>query len=302
MQIWQKLHPSKSPVGNSPQRLREIAEVMWHAFADRYHWLGDPDFVSVPEAGLLSSDYATLIAEAIQAGEKAPKAPSDGEGPWNYFASRAVHDPWEYEEGYCGEKPIWRPLGASEPTAGTTHVSTMDDTGMAVSITHTAANMFGSKVVCPRTGILFDAAAGWFNAVPGAANSIAGGKRALANMGPLMVTKNGESVAAIGGPGGRRITCALAQVVMNVVDGEMGAEDAVAAPRCDASGPDLLVSERLMPVCTADPYLADIACAVSEQHEGFGYELARPQLALRRPDGTMEGCVDPFSRGYGLGV
>lgn len=61
-----------------------------------------------------------------------------------------------------------------------------------------AANHWGAALVCPRTGLALDAAMGWFNAHPGAANSIAPGKRPLANMGPILLSRAGEPVAALG--------------------------------------------------------------------------------------------------------
>src|SRR5690606_15819949 len=108
--------------------------------------------------------------------------------------------------------------------------------------THTAANHCGAKVVCERTGLLFDAAMGWFNARENAANSIAAGKRPLANMGPVLLTHQGQPRAAIGAPGGRRIINAVVQVVLNLVERGMQPDEALQAPRIDASGTTLLAS------------------------------------------------------------
>lgn len=300
LQIWQSLYPDGAPEDDTPERVRHLAEVSWHAFADRYHWLGDPDFVPVPDDALLSAAYAAEIAAAIRAGHPPPRSSTTDAAPWNHFASRAVHDPWVHEPGLPRTPPAWNPGGATEPTAGTTHVSVIDGSGMAVSITHTAANHFGSKVVCQRTGLLLDAAMGWFNALPGAANSIAGGKRPLANMGPLLVTRRGMPVAAVGAPGGRRIISAMVQVVLNLVERGMNAEDAVHAPRIDASGAGMLASERLAPVVSEIPGLREGTSLVSEQHEGFGYELARPIIAVRDEQGGISAAADPFSRGYAV--
>jgi hypothetical protein len=115
---------------------------------------------------------------------------------------------------------------------------------MAVAITHTAANHFGAKVVCPRTGLLLDAAMGWFNARPGAANSIAAGRRPLANMGPALLVRDGRAVAALGAPGGRRIICAVAGI-LDLLSAGVGAEEALATPRADASGDTALLDEAL---------------------------------------------------------
>lgn len=301
LRIWEALHPDSPPLEDSPERIRDFAETSWHAFADRYHWLADADFVPVPERGLLSTGYAAKIADTIRAGTPPPRSGEADPAPWNYFASRAVHDPWAFE-GRADPAPRWSPDGATEPTPGTTHVSLVDSDGMAVSITHTAANHFGGKIVCPRTGILFDAAMGWFNAVPNAANSIAGGKRPLANMGPMLIARNGQPIAAIGAPGGRRIISAMVQVTLNLVERRMATDEALAAPRMDASGAGLLISERLADMAAQMPDIAPLTRSVSEQHEAHGYELARPIIAVRHPDGNLAAAADPFTRGYALAI
>jgi gamma-glutamyltranspeptidase/glutathione hydrolase len=298
LRTWEALHPGQAPMQDTPERIRHFAETTWHAFADRYHWLGDPEHVPVPEQALLSPAYAAQLAASIRAGEPAPRTLPHQATPWNHYASRAAHDPWPFEPGFEGLPPRWSPAGSTEPTAGTTHVSVIDGEGMAVSITHTAANHLGAKVVCERTGILFDAAMGWFNAQPGAANSIAGGKRPLANMGPLLITRGGQPCAALGAPGGRRIVSAVVQLALNLVERNMGAEEAVHAPRFDASGSTLLLSERLQAEAAGLGDLRQLTRLVSEQHEGFGYELARPIIAVRDRDGVTEAAADPFSRGY----
>ena len=300
LQIWQSLYPEGAPIDETPERLQHLAEASWHAFADRYHWLGDTDFVPVPEQALLSSAYADKIAAAIRAGHPAPRTHPGQASPWNHFAGHAAHDPWPFQPDGPATPPTWAPRGATEPTAGTTHISVIDRNGMSVSMTHTAANHFGAKVVCPRTGILFDAAMGWFNAMPNAANSIAGGKRPLANMGPMLLTREGAPVAAIGAPGGRRIISAVVQIALNLVERGMDAEEAVNAPRIDASGSELLASERLTAICRKSAAIAELLRPVDEQHAGFGYELARPIMAIRKPDGTVQAAADPFSRGYAL--
>ena len=295
LNIWQELHPAEPPMEDSPERLRGLAEASWHAFADRYHWLGDPDVVPVPEAGLLSPDYARSIARAIRDREPPPRALPEQGLPWEYFASVAAHDPWAFQDR--SKRPSWRPMGATEAAAGTTHVSVLDGNGLAVSITHTAANHFGAKAVCPRTGLLLDAAMGWFNARVGAANSIAPWKRPLANMGPMIITRDGRALAALGAPGGRRIIHAVVQVLLNIVERGMGAQDAVDAPRLDASGSTLLASERLADVAAALREAGVPVALVADEHEPFGYELGRPVVAMRDHDGRSSAAIDSLTRG-----
>jgi len=299
LNIWQALYPDSPPLKDGAERLDYLAQASWHAFADRYHWLADAQVVPVPEAGLLSDSYAREIAAFIRAGHPPPRS-AGAETPWNYFARHAAHDPWMHEPGTAPSR-AWSPDGGTAPPAGTTHVSVVDGQGMAVSITHTAANHCGAKVVCERTGLLFDAAMGWFNARAGAANSIAPGKRPLANMGPVLLTRGGRTLAAIGAPGGRRIINAVVQVVLNLVERDMAPDLALQAPRIDASGTALLASERLAGVVSGLQEAYGPVALVGEQHQGYGYELARPVIALH--DGQAgHAAVDPFSRGYARGI
>ncbi|WP_162130085.1 gamma-glutamyltransferase family protein, partial [Streptomyces xiaopingdaonensis] len=216
LQMWEALNPRPSTSHENGAQARKLALALRHAFADRYHWLGDPDVVPVPLRGLLSPDYTAALARLVETGQDVAGW-REGE-PWTTYAARAAHDPWRHEPG-SPARPEWTPQSATEPTSGTTHISAADAQGRIVSVTHTAAHHFGSGIVCPRTGLLFDSAMAWFNALPGAANSIAPGARPLANMGPALVTRRGESVAAVGASGGRRIISAVAQVIINLVDG-----------------------------------------------------------------------------------
>ncbi|WP_298014817.1 gamma-glutamyltransferase [uncultured Castellaniella sp.] len=297
LQLWLALFPDKAPDRNEMEHVSMLAQASWHAFADRYHWLGDPDFVSVPTSGLLSDGYARKVAGLIRSGEAPPRSLGTGQAPWNYFSREAAHDPWTYEASGAARGAPWRPAGATEPPSGTTHISVTDRNGMSVSLTHTAANHCGAKVVCPRTGFLLDATMGWFNALPGAANSIAGGKRPLANMGPVLLSRAGKPYAALGAPGGRRIIDAVVQVILNLVEHGMSPAEALLAPRIDTSGNGLLMSERLQSMAPELETLFGPVGIVGEQHQGYGYELARPNLSLFR-DGRAYAAADPFSEAY----
>ncbi|GAB3474408.1 gamma-glutamyltransferase [Nocardiopsis coralliicola] len=284
--IWQALYPEASPAHAGPEATRRIVLAVRHAFADRYHWLGDPGVVPVPEEGLLSPSYIRRLADEVRQGHDVPGW-EDGP-PWATYAARAAHDPWPYA-GDHGSAPQWRPDTATPPSSGTTHISVADAEGNIAAITHTAANHFGSGVLCPRTGLLFDSAMAWFNAAPGAANSISPGGRALANMAPALVTRDGSAVAALGASGGRRIISAVAQAVIALIDGGCSAEAAVGLPRIDASGPAVLVHEGLAEHADA---VSDLATAlVPASNEPFTMDFARPNIAGYDASGTPVSAI-----------
>jgi gamma-glutamyltranspeptidase/glutathione hydrolase len=87
----------------------------------------------------------------------------------------------------------------------------------------------------------------WFNPVPGTANSIAPGKRAVTNMTPVMLLEGGRPTVLVGAPGGRKIIGAITQVLLNVVDHGLPLQAAITAPRVDASANDTLLDVRLDP-------------------------------------------------------
>ncbi len=290
LSIWSKLI-SENEAGDlsRAERLRLLSRAIRHAFADRYHWLGDPEVVPVPTDALLSEEYAAVLAEICSREEWAV---DDDVPPWTRFASHAIHDPWRFDPE--GRSQRWNPAGANEPTSGTTHVSAAGTDGWVVSITHTAANHFGSAVLCRRTGLLFDAAMAWFNAVPGAANSIAGGARPVANMAPALVTGPSRA-AALGASGGRRIISAVAQLVLELAENDRSAADALAVPRIDASGSRVVVHELDF---EAAVQVAELDSLVVP-HTSMPHQLdfARASIATVDANGAVASAID--ARAYG---
>lgn len=101
-------------------------------------------------------------------------------------------------------------------------------------------------------------------------------------------------------PGGRRIINAATQLALNLVERGMSAEEAVAAPRIDASSSGILVSERLSDLAALPDATAYPRKAVKEQFMAFGYEMARPVIVACSSDGTLTGATDPGTKGFSL--
>ena len=72
---------------NSPDYLHALLEALKLSFADRHSYYGDPDFVTVPLAGLLSKEYAALRRAAIAMERASPEMPAAGD-PWGVPARR----------------------------------------------------------------------------------------------------------------------------------------------------------------------------------------------------------------------
>src|SRR5688500_4617971 len=188
-------------------------ETMRRAYLDRARHLGDPDFVEVPFARLLSKDHARTLAAGINPAK----------------ATSSVD---------LGKDIVTAP--AQEPEE-TTHFSVIDRSGMAVSNTTTLEGSYGSRVVVKGAGFLLNNEMGDFNKNPGKtlpdgtigtpANLIDPGKRMLSSMTPTIVSKDGKVVLITGSPGGRTIINTVFTVVLAVTEFGMDVRAAVAAPR-----------------------------------------------------------------------
>lgn len=220
-------------------RRHVLAEAMKLAFADRAHWLGDPDFVKVPR-GLVSSDYAAALAARIQV-ERASTVAAHGTPP------RAGEDVF-------GDRH-------------TTHFSVADAEGNWVACTATVNTGFGSKVIVPGTGVILNnqmddfslqpGVANYFGLVGAEANAIAPGKRPLSSMSPTIVLKDGQPVMAIGAAGGPRIITAVLQCLVGLLDLNQSPAEALAAPRLHQQwSPNELLVEKTLPPALREALIA----------------------------------------------
>jgi gamma-glutamyltranspeptidase/glutathione hydrolase len=198
------------------ESLHLIAEAMKIAFADRFKYMGDPDFVDVPINSLISKEYALLRRQEI-----------DMARAGDYHAGKL--------QAYSGE------------SKNTTHLTVADEAGNVVAMTQTIHEAFGSKVVIPGTGMLLNNTMYIFDPHPGHANSIAPGKRMLSSMSPTIVMKEGRPFMALGTPGGTRIFGSVLQAIANVIDHGMALQEAVEAPRVWTQGGALSVEEGIAP-------------------------------------------------------
>ena len=219
----------------SPEARHIEIEAMRRAYLDRARFLGDPDFVQVPVATLLSKDHAREVAKTIRL-EKASSSIELGKD----IVTTTAQEPDE-----------------------TTHFSVIDRDGVAVSNTFTLEGGYGSRVVVKGGGFLLNNEMGDFNKNPGVtlpdgtigtdANLIDPGKRMLSSMTPTIVSRNGKVTLITGSPGGRTIINTVFTVVLAATEFGMNVRDAVDAPRMhhqwlpdtvtmekSASKPDLL--------------------------------------------------------------
>ena len=196
---------------NTAQTIHRLAEAMKPAYADRAEYLGDPDFVKVPVAGLINKDYAATLRQQIDDKKARPGAEIRHGNPLPYESDQ------------------------------TTHYSVVDKNGNAVSNTYTLNFSYGTGLVAEGTGILLNNEMDDFSAKPGVpngygliggdANAVQAGKRPLSSMSPTIVFKDGKPFLVTGSPGGSRIISTVLQIISNVIDHDMNIAEATNAPR-----------------------------------------------------------------------
>ncbi|HUL06982.1 MAG TPA: gamma-glutamyltransferase [Candidatus Acidoferrum sp.] len=174
-------------------------------------------------------------------------------------------------------------LGAGAPAPScTTHLSVVDRHGNMVALTQTLLSRFGSKVVLPETGILMNNGILWFDPRPGRPNSIAPGRRPLANMCPVVVRRDGAPWFALGASGGRRIMPAVAQILSFLVDYGMTLEEAFHQPRLDVSGEGRAILDDRLPV-EVERAVAALMPVLREPTSVYPVQFACPSAVLRDP-------------------
>jgi gamma-glutamyltranspeptidase/glutathione hydrolase len=246
-----------------------VAEAARRAFADRFAYLADHEQVAVDWAALRDPAYLDRRAAEID-----PARATFAAGPGQGEAPRG--------DGH------------------TTHLTVVDRDRNVVALTQTIVDSFGSRVVAPGTGVVLNDGMMWFDPRPGRANSVAGGKRALTAMSPLILCRDGKPVVAIGGSGGRKIITAVAQVVSSIVDHGLGPQAAVEAPRVHCEGTETLLDDRARP--EAREALERRGHRLSLLTETpVAVHFALPNAIVIGEDGLLRGGVDQFRPGTAHG-
>ena len=169
------------------------------AYADRALYMGDKDFIKVPEMGLIDKGYllnrAQLITD-ISSGKATAGHPKGSEG-------------------------LLRSLQQQSERPGTTHYVVVDKYGNAASVTSTIETGFGSRVMVG--GFLLNNELTDFSFVPERngrliANRVQGGKRPRSSMAPTVVLKAGKPFLITGSPGGSRIISYVARTIFHILE------------------------------------------------------------------------------------
>ncbi len=193
---------------NSPEYIHLLIEAAKLAFADRERYYGDPDFVDVPLATLLSKEYAAKRRKLIDP-DRASLELRPGDSP--------------------PVRPRAREGGLAVHKGDTTHLDAADRWGNMISATP-SGGWFRSSPVIEGLGFPLGTRMQMFYLDPAHANSLHPGKRPRTTLTPSLVLKDGKPSMAFGTPGADQQDQWSLQFFLNCVDFGMNMQVAVDAP------------------------------------------------------------------------
>lgn len=255
---------------NASEHIQLLTEAERRAYADRAYFLGDPDFVNVPQKELINQKYLNERMESFSF-DKATSSEDVGHGEIKIL---------EHDQ--------------------TTHFSIVDSMGNAIALTTTINGAYGSKLYSEELGFFFNNEMDDFSVKPGTpnmfgltggqANSIVAEKRMLSSMTPTIVEKDGDLSMTLGTPGGATIITSVAQTLLNVYSFDMGMQQAVDAPRFHHQWlPDEILLE---------PQGFDTNTIEELKTKGYKIQQGRSRIIGKvdgiyvLPDGRLEGGAD----------
>ncbi len=272
-------YPLEKYLPNGPEAMALITEAERRAYADRNHFLGDPDFVTIPQTELLDPKYLKSRMKSFDAQRATP-------------STDVAHGAITISE-----------------SNETTHYSIVDPEGNAVAVTTTLNGAFGSKLYSDELGFFFNNEMDDFSSKPGVpnsyglvgaeANAIAPGKRMLSSMTPTIVERKGKLLMVLGTPGGSTIITSVLQVLLDVCVWGMNMQQAVNQPRFHHQWlPDEIMVEpgkfqrETLDALTAKGY---------KINEKSAPVIGKVDAILVQPDGQLEAGADRRGDDAGVG-
>jgi gamma-glutamyltranspeptidase / glutathione hydrolase len=199
---------------NTPEAWNLFAQASRLAYADRDRYVGDPDFVRAPIAGMIDPAYLAQRAKLINKQHFAAGTVAPGEPP-------GLHaDNWGRDQ--TPEFP------------STSNMAIIDRNGNALAMTTTIEFAFGSHLMV--RGFLLNNELTDFSYVPESdgkpvANRVAGGKRPRSSMSPTLVfDQKGKLVMSVGSAGGAAIITDVAKTLVATLDWNMPMQQAMDLP------------------------------------------------------------------------
>jgi gamma-glutamyltranspeptidase / glutathione hydrolase len=269
-----------------PQALNKLIEAERIAFADRAAFLGDPEFVDAPVAGLLSRKYADLRRSEV--GDRAMAGGRD--------ARATAGNPLPFQSD---PSPSFAALTTAQISdhegLSTTHLTTADRFGNVVSYTLTIEATGGSGIVVPGYGFILNNELTDFDPTSPHPNAPEPQKRPRSSMAPTIAfAPEDGTVIAFGSPGGSTIITTVLGIATHLIDFKLPIDQAIAAPR---------ISQRNGGVTQVDSGFE--STELGQALTALGHvldpvpEIGAATGIVIRPDLTMTAAAEPTRRGGG---
>ena len=258
------------------------------AFADRNAYLGDPEFVEVPLAGLQSNEFIQTRRALV--GDRAPADPDFRAAPGDPLPFQTDPSP-----SLTGLPPVAQ--GQTPSGISTTHLVTSDRWGNIVSYTCTIESTGGSGIVVPGYGFILNNELTDFDPVSPHPNAPEPYKRPRSSMAPTIVRSPDGTMLAFGSPGGSTIITTVVGIAINLIDFGLSLPDAIAAPR---------ISQRNTGTTQVDSQLEQTP--LGQELTALGHPLTPvPEIGAAvglviRPDGSVLAAAEPSRRGSGAAM
>ncbi len=247
----------------SPVRLhREIEAARW-AYATRDRYVGQQ--TGLPLEWLLSKDYAAECRAKIEDFKASEPLPLIDPG-------HAVHK-------------------------DTVYISVVDAQRNAVSLINSTFNSFGSGLICPKTGVVFQNRGQSFNLQAGHPNALEGDKRPMHTIIPGMVSQGDRITHCYGVMGGHYQPLGHMHVLSNMFDFGLNPQEALDLPRFMAAASGAVELERGIPEA-ARKALGDIGHTMSDAVAPIG---GGQVIAIDSDHGCLIAGSDPRKDGAAMG-
>lgn len=227
----------------SPEHIHLFIEAKKLAFEDRAKYYADPEFVKIPVKELISKKYAAQRRKLINQ-DKAATA-----------------------------------VDAGNPALGdgdTIYMTVADEEGNMVSLIQSNYRGYGSGMVPGGLGFMLQDRGQLFSLEEGQNNTYAPHKRPFHTIIPAFVTKEGKPYMSFGVMGGSFQPLGHVEVLMNMIDFGMNAQEAGDAPRIDHGGSSEPTGEKMQGpgmIYLESGFSFETIRALMEKGHKIGYQL-----------------------------
>lgn len=237
---------------NSVEYVHMVSQALGLAFADREAYLGDPKFVDVPTAAMLSDAYAARQRARIdpRSALQEMAAPGNPRGAGFTAPTPNLTEP--------------KPKHPVIPPQDTIYGCAVDRHGNAYSCT--PSDNQNDTPIIPGTGLAISSRGNQSRLIPGHPSEVKPGKRPRLTPSPSIALRDGGVFMAFGTPGGDVQKQAMLQVLLNVHAFGMSVQEAVERPRfANYNFPNSFAPHQYYPgrLCVEKPIAEQIGAALT---------------------------------------